>query len=698
MVAGCRVHARGAGGSRLPPVPGAREPAARRSVREPACTAAPDPRRGGRLRRADRVGGPRGERVQPREPRAGRPAVLVDCYRRAIAFAADIGAQSITVTSGRRHLLLPAPAGRLEATFVEAFAEVARIARDAGLTVLFENHPQGAFPDTPSMARLLGDARFADVALLYDVTNALAIGEEPAAGIAAVIEHIGLVHLSDAPAGAWRHDPLGTGDVDLRAVLAALEAGGYDGPVVAEIISDAPLRDLVDARAHCATLLSTRRARERRRATAGRAGAAAPLARRRWRRPRRRCMGPGGGPARDPAARRRADAPRVEGRRREARRAPAITPSRSTRAATATPIGRADGRYGQDAMVEDLVCLVHALGDRRPALVGASMGGGTSLVAVGEDRVDATALVMVDIAPRTEPDGVERIKAFMRQKPDGFDTLEEVADAIASYQPHRAATAQPRRPREERAPWRRRQVSLALGSAFIARDIDVVKRLRGSKRAPRGCACRRCSCAAVCPTCSRRRARASSWRLRRTAEYVNVGSAGHMIAGDRNDAFGNAVIDFLARVVPVEASRCIRRTRRIRIAKVPTATSPTCPDRRWGRPRRSRSSSPVFARQWCSSCREYRSTFDAVARSCRGALRLDRHRGRRGAARWHRGRELSDRADRAGADRAVLRRARAAARGPHERLCARRSMVTTPVLADAALAASPRAVRGADAA
>ena len=184
----------------------------------------------------------------------------IDCYRRAIAFAADIGAQSITVTSGRRHLLLPAPPGRLEATFVEAFAQVARIAGDAGLRVLFENHPQGVFPDTPSMARLLDDARFAGVALLYDVTNALAIGEDPAAGLAAVLDRVGLVHLSDAPAGAWRHDPLGTGDVDLRGVLAAMHAGGYDGPVVAEIISDAPLADLVDARAYCAALLAPRRA------------------------------------------------------------------------------------------------------------------------------------------------------------------------------------------------------------------------------------------------------------------------------------------------------------------------------------------------------------------------------------------------------------------------------------------------------
>ena len=37
-----------------------------------------------------------------------------------------------------------------------------------------------------------------------------------------------------------------------------------------------------------------------------------------------------------------------------------------------------DGTYGQDVMVEDLKCVVAALGNRRPALVGASMGGGTS--------------------------------------------------------------------------------------------------------------------------------------------------------------------------------------------------------------------------------------------------------------------------------------------------------------------------------
>jgi pimeloyl-ACP methyl ester carboxylesterase len=96
-----------------------------------------------------------------------------------------------------------------------------------------------------------------------------------------------------------------------------------------------------------------------------------------------------------------------------------------------------DGVYGQDIMVEDLCSLLKALKVPRPVLVGASMGGGTSLVAVGEDRVDATALVLVDIAPQIEPEGVQKIGAFMNYKPEGFDTLEEVAAAIAAYQPHR---------------------------------------------------------------------------------------------------------------------------------------------------------------------------------------------------------------------------------------------------------------------
>ena len=97
-----------------------------------------------------------------------------------------------------------------------------------------------------------------------------------------------------------------------------------------------------------------------------------------------------------------------------------------------------DGLYGQDVMVEDLKCVISALGNRRPILVGASMGGGTSLVAAGERHVDAMALVIVDFAPQRERDGLDKVQAFMAQKPEGFGSLEEVALAVSNYQPRRS--------------------------------------------------------------------------------------------------------------------------------------------------------------------------------------------------------------------------------------------------------------------
>ncbi|WP_232071650.1 hypothetical protein [Paraburkholderia pallida] len=49
--------------------------------------------------------------------------------------------------------------------------------------------------------------------------------------------------------------------------------------------------------------------------------------------------------------------------------------------------------------------------------------------------MEASALILVDIVPYTEPAGVERIRAFMAQNPDGFASLDEVAEAIGRYRP-----------------------------------------------------------------------------------------------------------------------------------------------------------------------------------------------------------------------------------------------------------------------
>lgn len=210
-----------------------------------------------------------------------------------------------------------------------------------------------------------------------------------------------------------------------------------------------------------------------------------------------------------------------------------------------------DGLYGQDVMVRDLECMVAALGKRRPVLVGASMGGGTSLVAVGERHVDATALVLVDIAPKIETEGVANIQAFMSLSPGGFDSLEDVAAAIQSYQPHRkrknnldGLAKNVRLGADGKYHWhwdpRFRAGTRDLGQR-TARLQACARNLRLPTLLVRG---------GLSDLLSEEGAQ-DFLRLCPTAEYVSVTGAGHMVAGDRNDIFATSVIEFLGRVVPV---------------------------------------------------------------------------------------------------------------------------------------------------
>src|SRR5436190_14521378 len=96
-----------------------------------------------------------------------------------------------------------------------------------------------------------------------------------------------------------------------------------------------------------------------------------------------------------------------------------------------------DADYSLEAFVRDLVLVAREL-PHPPAVVGASLGGLAALLTAGETAPSlVSALVLVDIAPRMDPVGVERIVAFMTGNPDGFATLEEAADAIATYLPNR---------------------------------------------------------------------------------------------------------------------------------------------------------------------------------------------------------------------------------------------------------------------
>ena len=101
------------------------------------------------------------------------------------------------------------------------------------------------------------------------------------------------------------------------------------------------------------------------------------------------------------------------------------------------------GAYRIDTLAQGMSRLWGELGTPL-AVVGASLGGLISMTAVGlSDAPPIAALALVDIAPRLESVGVDRIVNFMRAHPDGFATLDDAARHISAYR-GRPVAAHPR--------------------------------------------------------------------------------------------------------------------------------------------------------------------------------------------------------------------------------------------------------------
>lgn len=215
-----------------------------------------------------------------------------------------------------------------------------------------------------------------------------------------------------------------------------------------------------------------------------------------------------------------------------------------------------EGGYSLDAFAADVRAVAAAQG-RPPVLIGASLGGLSSLVAIAEAPPGVTVgggLVLVDVAPRLEEEGIARIAEFMLGNLDGFASLEEVADAVAAYNPHRPRPTDlsglrknVRRREDGRWYWHWDPRFLLGGRTDEPRSLRNEDRLDAAARA------------ITVPTLLVRGRQSDVLSeegarhlvsLVPHARYVDVGGAGHMVAGDRNDAFNDAVIEFLRRELP----------------------------------------------------------------------------------------------------------------------------------------------------
>jgi non-heme chloroperoxidase len=204
-----------------------------------------------------------------------------------------------------------------------------------------------------------------------------------------------------------------------------------------------------------------------------------------------------------------------------------------------------DGDYRVQAYAADLVAIADQL-DRPPAVVGASLGGMAALLAQASHPALATAVVLVDIAPRIEPAGVQRILAFMTAHPDGFGSLAEAGDAVAAYLPHR--------PRPDDLSGLAKNLRIGADGRYRwhwdPRFLDHRSRGPSVTHTLLAEAARRLSV----PTLLVRGALSDVLSpdavreflaLVPHAQYADVAAAAHMIAGDRNDRFTHAIIDFL---------------------------------------------------------------------------------------------------------------------------------------------------------
>lgn len=215
------------------------------------------------------------------------------------------------------------------------------------------------------------------------------------------------------------------------------------------------------------------------------------------------------------------------------------------------------GDYSFAAQMADVEAWSRQLG--QPAIVGASMGGLAGLWTEGTRSANGqppagSCLVLVDIAHRSEPEGVERIVGFMRGNPEGFASVDEAADAVSEYLPHRTRPANTdglarnlRQGADGRYRWHWDPQFMIGARPRSSVDFEMFTQHARHLHLPvllvRG---GRSDVLSV-------EVAAEFLTLVPHAEYADIGDAHHMVAGDHNDAFAATVVEFLTRVVGTQS-------------------------------------------------------------------------------------------------------------------------------------------------
>ncbi|MDG4666081.1 alpha/beta hydrolase [Mycobacterium sp. 236(2023)] len=206
-----------------------------------------------------------------------------------------------------------------------------------------------------------------------------------------------------------------------------------------------------------------------------------------------------------------------------------------------------DARYTVEALCEDTLRVLDAIG-RPTVLIGASMGGLTGILAARQAGPDMVSrLVLVDVVPRYEKDGSARIRDFMFSHVHGFDSLEQAADAVAAYLPHRSKPRSPEglkknlRQRNGRWYWHWDPAFLTKPNEDPFVRVELLEQAAIELTVPilliRG---------KLSDVVSEEAVQDFLAKVPGT-EFAELSGAGHTAAGDDNDAFSEVVSEFVLR-------------------------------------------------------------------------------------------------------------------------------------------------------
>ncbi|MEP6906562.1 MAG: alpha/beta hydrolase [Pseudoxanthomonas sp.] len=204
--------------------------------------------------------------------------------------------------------------------------------------------------------------------------------------------------------------------------------------------------------------------------------------------------------------------------------------------------------YTGEQFADDLI-IVSGEHTQPPVLIGASMGGLFGMIAEARWPGLFRAMVLVDITPRWEEAGLQRILGFITAFPQGFDSLDHAAEIIAAYLPHRRE----RKSHDELREILRQRDDGRWAWHWDARLIDDLVRDCAQHQDDIAESARALRCPVLLISGGRSDLVSSRTveefrTLVPHAEHAHLPQATHMLAGDDNDTFTQTVVEYLSRL------------------------------------------------------------------------------------------------------------------------------------------------------